>query len=117
MTAHGDRSTRDVIESHLDLRKQGQLSLDIEQNYAADVVLLTCSGEYRGHDGVRACAALLHRRFPHGRYDYRTLMIAGEVAFLEWSGVSAENSVHDGADSFVVRDGRIRYQTIHYRVS
>lgn len=40
-----------------------------------------------------------------------------EVAFLEWSGVSAENSVHDGADSFVVCDGRIRYQTIHYSVA
>ena len=43
-------------------------------------------------------------------------LVDGDVAFLEWT-VEAEGArVRDGADSFVVRDGRIVAQTSHYTV-
>lgn len=42
---------------------------------------------------------------------------AADVGFLEWTARAADGSrVEDGADSFVIRDGRIRAQTIHYTV-
>jgi hypothetical protein len=45
------------------------------------------------------------------------VMAEGEMGFLEWTA-EAENGarVTDGADSYLIRDGRIRAMTIHYTV-
>lgn len=110
------RSTIEVFNSHLALRQEHAVEADIRQNYAADVVLLTCTGIYRGHDGVRQSAQILKESFPSGQFKYRTRLVDGEVAFLEWSGQSPVGDIKDGADSFIVREGRIIAQTIHYTV-
>ena len=36
------------------------------------------------------------------------------MGFLEWAGYSAVAQVDDGADSYLIRDGRIVVQIIHY---
>lgn len=110
------RSTAEVFEDHLRLRADNDVEQDIARNYAPDVVFLTCTGMFRGHDGVRASAAELQKYFPDGTYDYRLRLVDGEVAFLVWSGRSPAGEVHDGADSFVIRNGRIVVQTIQYTV-
>jgi hypothetical protein len=38
------------------------------------------------------------------------------MAFLEWSATSEQARVEDGADSFLIRHGRILMMTIHYTV-
>lgn len=111
------RSPQEVFDSHLALRHRHALEEDIATNYADDVVLLTLTGVYRGRDGVRACAAELQHYFPDGDYAYRVCQVEGEVAFLSWSGRSPAGEVRDGADTFVIRDGRIAVQTIHYTVA
>jgi len=110
------RSAAEVFDSHLRLRECNDLEADLRTNYAADVVLLTCTGVFRGHEGVRASAAELRRYFPDGKYDYVHRMVEGDVAFLVWTGCSPVGEVKDGADTFVIRDGRIVVQTIHYTV-
>jgi hypothetical protein len=109
------RSTREVLESHLALREQGDLEGDLGRNYADDVVLLSWGeGVHRGKDGVRELATVLRTYLPEGEYSYGLLLVADEYGLLQWSGSGAGTVVHDGADSFVVRDGRIVAQTIHY---
>ncbi len=110
------RSTQDVLEDHLRLRLQGvaKIEEDIARNYADDVVLLTGCGVFRGHEGVRRSAQILHKHLPCSRYRYRTTLIDGEVAFLEWTARCKSTHVEDGADTFLIRDGRIVVQTIHY---
>ncbi|WP_350348303.1 hypothetical protein ABIQ69_16975 [Agromyces sp. G08B096] len=44
-------------------------------------------------------------------------MISGDYAFLVWSGDADGRSAIDGADSFVVRNGRIVMQTVHFRMT
>lgn len=110
------RSAAEVFESHLQLRDAQDLEADIRTNYAPDVVLMTCTGVFRGHDGVRASAAELNRYFPDGKFEYVRRMVEGDIAFLVWTGRSPVGEVKDGADSFVIRDGRIVAQTIHYTV-
>lgn len=41
----------------------------------------------------------------------------GEVGFLEWTAEADGGRVDDGADSYVIRNGRIVAQTIHYTVT
>ncbi len=110
------RSARDVFEDHLREGRQGSVEEDLTRNYAQDVVLLTGRGVCRGHDGVRELNRLLQEELPSATYEYRTQLVEGEVAFLEWEARSENARVRDGADSYLIRDGRIIAQTIHYTV-
>jgi hypothetical protein len=110
------RTTREVFEDHLRCRREGALEDDLARNFADEVVLLTGLGVYRGKDGVRRLWAVLRQQLPTTAYEYRTRLVDGEVAFLEWSGRCPTSRVEEGADSFLIRGGRIVAQTIHYTV-
>jgi hypothetical protein len=110
------RSTEEVFEDHLALAQAGDVETDITRNYAPDCVLLTTYGVFRGHDGVRAAAKLLDEQIGRTTYEYRNRVWHAELAFLEWTAGSGRASIADGADSYWIRDGKIRAMTIHYTV-
>ncbi|QKT03481.1 nuclear transport factor 2 family protein [Ectothiorhodospiraceae bacterium 2226] len=111
------RSAREVLADHLRLAQAGEVEADLARNFAPDVVLLSAYGVFRGHEGVRRAARLLAAQLPGGRWEYRTVLVEGELGFLEWGGRGTDGvRVEDGADSFVIRDGRIRAMTMHYTV-
>jgi hypothetical protein len=110
------RSAAAVFKDHLRLRQRGALEKDLSRNFSDEVVLLTACGVYRGHDGIRRLARLLQEQLPCATFEYRTKLVEGEVAFLEWAARCPKAEVRDGADSFLIRDGKIVAQTIHYTV-
>jgi hypothetical protein len=110
------RTTADVFNDHLDRADRGDVQGDIEANFAPDCVLLTTYGRFDGHEGVRAAAELLDRQVPEAKYEYTQRSTHADIAFLEWRAVGRESRVDDGADTFLIRDGRIHVMTIHYTV-
>lgn len=111
------RSTQEVIEEHLELRKQGEIETDLERNFADDVILLTPGRIHHGKDGVRETAEMLERAVSDPEtYNYDSLVCEREVALLEWSAHTERMHIEDGVDSFMVRDGLVRAQTIRYSV-
>lgn len=119
MTADEDlrrRSPREVLEDHLALRKANDLDEDIRRNYDPDVILLSLTAGRRGHDGVREMAAELQRDCAGNDYDYDEVLVNGDVGMLVWSARCPQGSISDGTDSYIVRDGRIAVQTVHYHV-
>ncbi len=108
------RGTEHVLEDHLRLRKQGDLDADLERNYHPGVVTISAEGVHHGHEAVRHLAGILRFYAPDGRYRYHWLRTDGDIGMLRWSALDDRCPVHDGADTFVVRDGRIVAQTIHY---
>lgn len=102
------RSTEEVFEDHLQLVLTGDLETDLERNFAADTVFLTSLGIYHGREGARELAKLLARQVPGSHYGYHNRLTAGEMAFLEWTATSEKTRVDDGADSYLIHDGRIR---------
>lgn len=108
------RSTLDVLNNHLYLREHGDIDDDIEHNYAEDAVLLTGYGVFHGRDSIRASANILDQQLGHSHYLYRTRLVHGPAAFLEWTAESDHMRVQDGADSYFIEDGVIKVQTIHY---
>ena len=108
------RTTKAVFEDHLALAAKGVVAEDLLRNYNEDCIILINSGEYRGHAGARKLADQLEREMPEAKFEYTTKLVSGRFAFLEWSGTSQTNSVRDGADSFVIENGKIVAQTIHY---
>lgn len=111
------RSAREVIERHLWQGRHGTVDDDLAENYDPDVIILTRWGTRRGHDGMRELAAKLRDELPDAQFSYDEVLVERDVGFLEWKGTGSDGSrVCDGADSYVVRDGLIVAQTIHYIV-
>lgn len=110
------RTTEDVFNDHLDRADRGDVRGDIESNFAPDCVLMTTYGRFEGHEGVRAAADLLDRQIPGARYVYTRRVVHDDIAFLEWRAEGPGNRIEDGADTFLIRDGRIEVMTIHYTV-
>lgn len=107
------RTTTEVLHDHLSKRLAGDVDADIADNYAEDVTVLSGSGEFRGQEGVRMAADEHARLVGAGTFTYTQTLVSGEYAFLEWTA-DGESQVRDGADSSVIRNGRIVMQTIHY---
>jgi ketosteroid isomerase-like protein len=111
------RAARQVLDDHLELARHGDFETDFARNYTPDVVLLTSFGTYRGHDGLRQLTDLLLDQAADPRFEYHDVQVDGQLGFLRWSGRGSNGTrLLDGADSYVIRDGRIVAQTIHYRV-
>lgn len=110
------RTTREVLEDHLALAQQGDVDLDITRNFYPDCVLMTSYGTFHGHAGVREAAALLAHQMGSGHYTYKRRCWHEELAFLEWTADTDKASIPDGADSYWIKEGRIRAMTIHYSV-
>ncbi len=111
------RSSREVLADHLRLRRSGDLEEDLRRNYHPQVVVLTAREVFRGHDGVRASAHRLWKALGDGSsYTYSHALADLRMALLEWSGSDENVRVRCGVDSYLIEDGWIRAQTIHYRV-
>lgn len=78
------------------------------------MVVISGDGIFHGHDGVRNTASILRDELHGASFDYHTTLVEGELAFLQWSARSDDARVNDGADSFIIRDGKIVGQTIHF---
>ncbi len=111
------RGTREVIDHHLRCRREGDLERDLADNYAPDVVLLSYEGVQHGHEGVRKLAGILDSYISAADYRYDDVIVEDDYALLRWSADGDDVVVHDGVDSFVIRDDRIVVQTIHYSTS
>ena len=110
------RTTEEVFADHLRLAQAGRVEEDLARNYAEDCVFLTNRGVYHGREGGRQLAEMLLLELPDPTFIYTTQQVSGRVAFLGWSGRGGGRRVRDGADSFLIEEGRIRVQTIHYTV-
>lgn len=65
---------------------------------------------------MRESRTILAEDLPGGDLEYLTKLCSDDYAFLEWRGQSQDIHIEDGADSFVIREGRIVMQSIHYTV-
>ena len=111
-----NRTPKEVFEDHLRLANEGKVEEDIERNCAKDIVLLTNWGTFRGHDGVRKAAKLLGDQLKGGKYNYKLIQCEDKMCFLTWTAESDSVIIPDGADSFLIEDGKIKVRTIYYSV-
>jgi len=64
----------------------------------------------------REGSKVLKQYLPEGNFEYYNTLVDGEMAFLEWIEFSDHKAVKEGADFFLIRNGCIVAQTIHYKV-
>ena len=120
------RSAEEVLDDHLNIAQKwegGEIDVatvvqeDLRRNVAEDIVILTNRGTFHGHEGVMQLAEMLGEELPeHEAFQYTYTSVEGRMAFLEWAYEDATARVRDGADSYLIEDGKIVAQTIHYTV-
>ena len=119
------RSAQEVLDDHLNLAEnwggEGSferiLQEDIRRNVAEEIVILINRGTFHGHEGVRQLAYMLGEELPeHRSFEYTYRAVEGRMAFLEWAYEDENVRVRDGADSYLIENGKIVAQTIHYTV-
>jgi ketosteroid isomerase-like protein len=106
------RSTKDVLEHHLQSFNQGDLN-GILSDYASDAVLFTANGPLRGTESMRPLFQGMIAEFgkPGASFRMQQQFIEGEHAYLLWTAETADNIYELGTDTFVVRNGRIVAQS------
>ena len=117
------RTAQEVLDDHLKLAEHfGEdwrhiVEEDIRRNVSENIVILINRGTFRGHEGVRELARMLGEELPeHRAFEYTYIAVEGRMAFLEWAYEDASVRVRDGADSYLIEEGKIVAQTIHYTV-
>ena len=116
------RSAREVLDDHLNLANDWVdtpldrvMEEDLRRNVAEDIVVLVNRGTFRGHDGVRQLAEMLAEELPeHEAFEYTYVAADGRMGLLEWTYTDATVTVRDGVDSYLIEEGKIVAQTIHY---
>lgn len=116
------RSAREVLDDHLNIANTWEnapfdklLEEDIRRNVSEDIVILINRGTFRGHEGVRHLAQMLAEELPeHKAFRYTYVATEGKVGLLEWQYEDSTIRVRDGVDSYLIEDGKIVAQTIHY---
>jgi ketosteroid isomerase-like protein len=105
-----ETSTQATLDHHLQAVAEG---IDATmQDFTEDSVVITPDATFRGLAEIRAFFTAFVESLPAGIWDAFKLNrseVAGEVAYIVWE---AKPWFPLGTDTFVVRDGKIVYQTI-----
>jgi ketosteroid isomerase-like protein len=102
-------STQAVLEHHLQAFGEGIEA--IMADYTDDSVVITPEATYRGLDEIRDFFVAFVEALPAGIWDAFTMRrqeVVGEVAYILWE---AKPWFPLGTDTFVVRGGKIAFQT------
>ena len=119
------RTAQEVLDDHLNLGEhfgteedwRRIVEDDIRRNASEDMVILINRGTFRGHEGVRQLAQMLGEELlEHRAFEYTYKAVEGRMAFLEWAYEDPNVKARDGADSYLIEDGKIVAQTIHFTV-
>jgi SnoaL-like domain len=107
------RSPQEVFNHHV--QALGAEDLDeIVADDSEDAIFITPAGVLRGNDSIRQAFAGVLGEVPQATWDLKTTIFADDILLLEWGAEGGGNRIQDGIDTFVVRDGRIRVQTVRY---
>jgi ketosteroid isomerase-like protein len=104
-----ETSTQSTLEHHLQAFGEGIDS--IMQDYTEDSVVVIPEATYRGLEEIRTFFTAFVESLPEGIWDAFQMNrqeVVGEVAYILWE---AQPWIPLGTDTFVVRDGKIMYQT------
>ena len=102
-------STEAVIRNHL---RAATIGVDaILEDYTEKSVLVTHDATYRGPDEIRRFFTALFKDLPAGFFETMKINreeFVGDHAYILWE---RKPIISRATDTFVVRDGKIRFQT------
>lgn len=111
-------TTETVLHHHLAAFGAGDVE-EILKDYTDDSLLITASGTIAGRERLReAFAGFFSGLFAPGTYEFSldSESVEGDVAFIVWHASCRSAEVPLGADTFLVREGKIAVQTFAAKI-
>jgi ketosteroid isomerase-like protein len=108
----GGLSTEQVLEHHLQAFGAGDVDA-IVSDYSEEAVIFTPSGMVQGQEDIRAAFETLVAEFskPGMSFEMVEQQTKDEIAYIVWTAETADNVYEFATDTFVIRDGKIVYQS------
>ncbi|MAF48982.1 MAG: nuclear transport factor 2 family protein [Rhodospirillales bacterium] len=105
-------STEDVLNHHLTCFGAGDME-GVLADYTEESVMEVPDARLQGLDALRAAFTAFFADFGKGTPSFEMLRssVNGEFAYIFWKAQTEDNDYHIGSDTFVIRDGKIVYQT------
>lgn len=103
------RSTQEVFDHHLQAFGEGLDS--ILSDYDENSCVMSPQGTFHGVEEIRSFFSAFVGGLPEGfmeAFNVTNSVVDGEVAYMTWE---ANPWFPMGTDTFVIKDGTIRYQT------
>jgi hypothetical protein len=85
-------------------------------DYADDAVLLTLDGASVGKPAIQAYFVNALSAMPNGKLSPTGDIVHGDYVLTTWTGDSDVATIPYGVDTFVIRDEKIRLQTVWFTV-
>jgi hypothetical protein len=84
-------------------------------NFSEDCLVLTSRGIFCGRESVSELVGWIGGEMARGgSCQYISKVVEGRMRFLEWAYEYANLKIRDSAGSYLIEDGKIVAQTIHY---
>lgn len=106
------RTPTEVIENHVALIGAGNLDQAM-CDYAPDATVILPGQIIRGVDQIRAALLGFQQLFGGATPTVVSITADGPVVLLTFFVFGSEFSIPDGADTYVIEKGAIRFQTVH----
>ena len=110
------RTTEQVYEHHINALLGGDM-VALLADYADDAVLLTMEGASVGKDAIQGFFVNALSAMPNGKLSMTGHMVHGDYVLTTWTGDSDVATVPYGVDTFLIRDDKIRLQTVWFTVA
>jgi ketosteroid isomerase-like protein len=107
------RTPQEVMAHHSQALGAADLN-ELVADFTDDAVVITPAGAKRGRDGVREAFAQLIGDLPNAAFTAKSQVFGNDVILVAWTADAAGSRADDGVDTFVLRDGMIRVQTVYY---
>ncbi|HZW36243.1 MAG: nuclear transport factor 2 family protein [Deltaproteobacteria bacterium] len=110
MSNTGTKETNAVLDNHLAAAQRGDLE-GVLSDFSEDAVLFLPQGPVRGIAELRDFYNAFLTQPPSGfpkAFELLRRDVEGEIAYIVWK---AEPGVQQATDTFLVRDGKILFQT------
>jgi hypothetical protein len=109
------RSTEQVFEDHKNAILTGDLP-KLMADYADDSVLMTTGGTFIGQEAIQGFFQNIFATNPNVKVHFGKQVVEDDLLLLEWSAVSDVATFDSGVDTFLIRDDKIRRQTMWFRM-
>jgi ketosteroid isomerase-like protein len=111
-------TTEAVLDRHLQAFGAGNLD-GILADYADDAVIVTPMGTLKGKEALKPLYVGFFTEFakPGVKFEMGKKMTNGNLAYITWSGETADNVYHAATDTFVIVNGKITHQTLAAKIT
>jgi ketosteroid isomerase-like protein len=105
------RSTEQVFQDHMKALLNGDFPA-LMADYADDAILMTPEGANVGKAAIQGYFINALSALPNAKLSPTGHIVQGDLVLFTWIGVSDVATIPHGVDTFVIRDDKIRLQTV-----